>query len=420
MTPVPTPTELASRSLLNPQPGQLHFFDLFKKGKDGLSAKDLLSDYIIGMPIFAVDAGIIKAWEGTLIQVPFTKGFRLRKGKGGGGLLGQLHLGRPFLGPDGKVLRLSGVLWRGGDDGKEELEESDLTSVDAIQRHPNYDTWLSDTFYCGKGKDDGTYVQVETFDSLKRCDENVNSKPYVPGPLSISRVIDAKEENEEDGGDDEEQEAEAEDENNASSSRFNSNLEEEKARRHSPRRDIDEVATGYVELSEDDDDDYDDDAPLSPSSSSSPPAEPAPNPEPEPDPEAEPESESEPHPISRARRAKSDSTKLSTKKRTAFQELEIEVTILTTYKDQNGHRDTTTDKCGVRNSVAETRDLVERSLARVAAREGEGLEVLERIRVVVKTGLSSDKHKEISVGSIREAREFVEAILEGLDDEEGE
>ena len=63
---------------------------------------------------------------------------------------------------------------------------------------------------------------------------------------------------------------------------------------------------------------------------------------------------------------------------------------------------------------------MERSLARVAAREGECLEVLERIRVVVKTGLSSDKHKEISVGSIREAREFVEAILEGLDDEEGE
>ncbi|PVH75613.1 hypothetical protein DL98DRAFT_377937, partial [Cadophora sp. DSE1049] len=174
MTPVPSAAELASRDLLNPPPGTLHLMDLINHGKDGVYAKDRLSDHVIGMLIFGVDSGIIKAWEGTVFQVPFKKGFSLRKD--------QPHLGRPFLGPDDKVLSLRSIFCC-GEDGV--AEKSDLLSMDDIENHPNYDDWVKQILYCGGDEYDGTYNRVTTFNTIARCDENVNSKPYAPGPLSI-------------------------------------------------------------------------------------------------------------------------------------------------------------------------------------------------------------------------------------------
>jgi hypothetical protein len=70
MTPIPTKDELAARWLLDPAPGTIHICDLIEQAKDGIYAKDKLSDHVIGMILWAKEANIIKSWEGTLFQVP--------------------------------------------------------------------------------------------------------------------------------------------------------------------------------------------------------------------------------------------------------------------------------------------------------------------------------------------------------------
>ncbi|KAH7390386.1 hypothetical protein BKA64DRAFT_725515 [Cadophora sp. MPI-SDFR-AT-0126] len=231
MTPLPSAAEVASRGLLDPPPGTLHLMDLINQGKDGIYAKDRLSDHVIGMLIYAVDSGMIKAWEGTLFQIPFTKGFSLRKK--------QLHLGHPSLGPDDKVLSLRGIFWS-GEDGH--FEKSDLVAMRDIENHPNYGTWMNWILFRGGAFFDSTYDRVTTFNTIARCDKNVNSKPYAPGPLSIVPAPPI------DSGEDSSSEIE---ENPRSSDKRNGVA--------SVAKEAAESSNKYVNISEDDDDDDDED-----------------------------------------------------------------------------------------------------------------------------------------------------------------
>lgn len=109
MTIEPTSQEIANTPLFDPTPGTIHTLDLINLVKDGILAKHRISDYVMGILWKAKDLGIIKGWEAALFQLPFTWrgsiGFRKTKVK---------PYGRPFLGPDGRVLRI-GLRRLGGD-----------------------------------------------------------------------------------------------------------------------------------------------------------------------------------------------------------------------------------------------------------------------------------------------------------------
>jgi hypothetical protein len=100
MTPLPSRAELAQRYILDPASGDIHIRDLINYAKDGIYAKDKLSDHVIGMILWAQYINEIEKWEGTLFQVPFVKGMKFRSRTA--------HLGRPFTGPDSLVLTLAG------------------------------------------------------------------------------------------------------------------------------------------------------------------------------------------------------------------------------------------------------------------------------------------------------------------------
>lgn len=171
MTPAPTQAELALRHVYDPAPGSIHIKDLIRMAKDGVYAKDKLSDYVIGMILHARDIGDICTWQGTLFQLPFVKGMRLRTG--------HAHHGQPFLGPDDLILTLADRTLKGSENN--DIDESPLTK-DTITSHPNYQAWLKDALYAGGEKESHAYKQVYSYNTLKDCDAHVNSLPYTPGP----------------------------------------------------------------------------------------------------------------------------------------------------------------------------------------------------------------------------------------------
>lgn len=175
MSPIPTKEEMDQRGLLDPELSQIHVVDLVHHAKDGIYARDKLSDHVIGMLLWGVAIGAIVTWEGTLFQVPFVKGMKLRSN--------QLHLGRPFLGPDGGILTLSGVTLCGAEEDPD-IELSPLTA-DTLLEHHEYNDWLSSVLYGGGDKDSTSYNRIRTENSLKACDAHTNSSPYSPGPLTI-------------------------------------------------------------------------------------------------------------------------------------------------------------------------------------------------------------------------------------------
>jgi hypothetical protein len=166
---------MAARHLLDPPQGAIHVLDLVNHAKDGIYAKDKLSDHIIGMLMWAKIIGDIMAWEGTVFQVPFVKNMKLRKKVE--------HAGRPFLGPDGLVLTLNGRTLHGA--GGHGIGTSQL-DIGGIKGHASYQTWLKNTLYAGRGHSATTYARQYTFNTGKDCDDNVNSRLYVGGPLSTA------------------------------------------------------------------------------------------------------------------------------------------------------------------------------------------------------------------------------------------
>jgi hypothetical protein len=175
MTPLPTPSELATRHIFDPAPGTVHVRDLIAMAKDGIYAKDRVSDYVVGMLVMAKHTGVISAWEGTLFQLPFVKGMKIRTG--------MQHLGCAFTDPDGDVLILDGRTLHGSSDI--DIKLSTLT-VDSLKDHAQYSTWLKTTLYAGRAADATTYTRVRNNHTLKACDAYVNSVPYTPGPMSIA------------------------------------------------------------------------------------------------------------------------------------------------------------------------------------------------------------------------------------------
>jgi hypothetical protein len=174
MTPTPTRDELAARYVFDPVPGTVHILDLVTMAKDGIYVKDKVSDYVIGMLVWAKQTEVISAWEGTLFQIPFVKGMKIRSGTE--------HVGYPFTDPDGKVLELAGRTLHGSDSTNFEL--SPLTTS-TLKGHAQYSAWVQTTLYAGGAEDATTYARVRNTYTLKACDAYVNSVPYAPGPMSV-------------------------------------------------------------------------------------------------------------------------------------------------------------------------------------------------------------------------------------------
>ncbi|TAQ85611.1 hypothetical protein B7494_g6065 [Chlorociboria aeruginascens] len=175
MTPQPTPAELSQRSVLDVSEGTIHLIDLVEMVKDGLYAKDIISDHIIGVLLMGKELGVVAPWEGTLFQVPFVRGMKVR--------VRSEHIGRPFAGPDGKALKLGGRWLHGATPN---AEKSDLATIEEIQAHPQYEPWLRATLYAGRHRTQTEYIRVRTAKTLSQCDNYVNTRPYTPGPLSVA------------------------------------------------------------------------------------------------------------------------------------------------------------------------------------------------------------------------------------------
>jgi hypothetical protein len=92
----------------NPAPGAIYIKDLIRMAKDGVYAKDKLSDCVIRIILYARDIGDILAWQSTLFQLPFVKGMNLWSG--------YAYYSQPFLGPDDMILTLFGRTLRGSKD----------------------------------------------------------------------------------------------------------------------------------------------------------------------------------------------------------------------------------------------------------------------------------------------------------------
>ena len=140
--------------------------------KDGIYVKDRVSDHVIGMIMLAKSVGVITTWEGTLFQLPFVRGMKLRSG--------YEHLGHPFLDPSGNVLAFDGRQLHGSNSS---LRASSLTTGD-LERQPQYATWLKSALYAGTDERGTTYARVRNSNTLKACDAYVNGTPYTPGPQS--------------------------------------------------------------------------------------------------------------------------------------------------------------------------------------------------------------------------------------------
>jgi hypothetical protein len=169
MTPLPKKHELATRQLYNPLPGTVNLTDLINMVKDGVYAKDFISDYVTGLLIVAArGTKRIQVWEGTLFQRPFVRNMEIR--------IKEPHYGHPFVGPDGLPMRLGERRLYGGK-GKAGVKFSNLT-LETLEQHPNFHDWYREHFHF----DGATYVRLLKCNSRKACDDNVNSKPYVPGP----------------------------------------------------------------------------------------------------------------------------------------------------------------------------------------------------------------------------------------------
>jgi len=175
MTPQPNPEELRARSVFDPIPGSFHFLDLIDLLKDGIYAKDRPSAYVIGLLLFAKEAEMIKVWEGQLMQIPFVRGMVIRAN--------HPNFGHPFLDPDGNVMGLPGGRTFNGSLPEGSFRHSTLT-VAGVKAHAGYDNWLQVNYnFNGAAQ---TYARVSERNSLKTCDDWVNSQPYNPGPLSVT------------------------------------------------------------------------------------------------------------------------------------------------------------------------------------------------------------------------------------------
>ncbi|ATZ46597.1 hypothetical protein BCIN_02g00010 [Botrytis cinerea B05.10] len=172
MTPKATKEEDANRAIWNPTPGTIHIGDAINRLKDGQYAKEIVSDYVLGIFFLAESIGIIKKWEGSLLQWPFTKNMKLRK------VLP--HVGEPFNGPDGKPIYHAGRLLCGHSGFR--IEEAILNqwarsefNLKSMKKSGAHQSWLKHHLYADREKDDLQYRRTNVNNSKKSCDDFVNS-----------------------------------------------------------------------------------------------------------------------------------------------------------------------------------------------------------------------------------------------------
>jgi hypothetical protein len=148
MTPIPNEEEFKQRHVLNLIVGYIHILALKEWAFDGNWVKDKLCDFLIGSILWSIYGDpSLQLWtekEAEVFQVPFIEerpdGRFIRKGPP---YMVSKRYGDPFLGPDGKVLELAGLVLHGN---LQTFEISPL-SASQIRSHPNYDTWLESTFF---------------------------------------------------------------------------------------------------------------------------------------------------------------------------------------------------------------------------------------------------------------------------------
>lgn len=174
MTPAPTLKQLREeRGTFDPTPYSMHIRDIVDHAKDGVYAKDNISDHVIGMLFVAKWHGDILTWEGSLFQVPFKRDMQWRASIP--------VVGEALWGPDGNVLKIAGRVLHG------EVKDYKVSNLDweGIKAHLNFGDWIKQTLYAGKGPTDNTYTRLYPhLNSKKACDKHVNSRKYKLGPLS--------------------------------------------------------------------------------------------------------------------------------------------------------------------------------------------------------------------------------------------
>ena len=174
MTPAPTLKQLREeRGTFDPTPYSMHIREIVDYAKDGVYAKDNISDHVIGMLFVAKWHGDILTWEGSLFQVPFRRDMEWRAAT--------LVVGEAFWGPDGNVLKIQDRVLHG------EEKEYKVSNLDweGIKAHHNFGDWIKQTLYAGKGPTDTNYTRLYPhLNSKKACDSHVNGKRYKPGPIT--------------------------------------------------------------------------------------------------------------------------------------------------------------------------------------------------------------------------------------------
>lgn len=187
MTKNPPLADLAERGRYDPAPGTFHIHDFVARLKDGVYARDFLSDFVIGVVFCAVKFKLIKMWEACLVQVPFRKSLEIRGGKGSPKGFA-IRFGHPFLDPFGAIITLTdakGTTRRllGNRPGCDALADSEFPASD-LPDADGYDAWVKTNFYANRGTE-LSYVRTGQANSRIDCDTHTNELLYAPGPGSV-------------------------------------------------------------------------------------------------------------------------------------------------------------------------------------------------------------------------------------------
>ncbi|KAK6591297.1 hypothetical protein H4I96_12455 [Botrytis cinerea] len=195
--PLPILADMIARFVYDPQFYSVHILELINEAKDGLYMKDIISDYAMGLLFLAYQKGIIGYYDIRLFQEPFV---RVGKRKGFG-ISGKVtvrafrpHCGRPFCDPDGLPMVWHGYIFLG--DRGYRMSRADRRTVprspynfDTIQTHPNYQQWLASHLWQGEVPGPGVYQRIAARVRWQDCHEFVNTRPYVPGPVSVPQSL---------------------------------------------------------------------------------------------------------------------------------------------------------------------------------------------------------------------------------------
>ncbi|TEY31567.1 hypothetical protein BOTCAL_0784g00020 [Botryotinia calthae] len=195
---IPTLQVLATRFIYDPVVAP-HIRTFISQAMDYPYMKDLLSDYMIGVVLYALSTGVIRQYHGRLFQLPIVDvgkgtGIPLPPGYADMGTLsvrvGLPHAGRPFLDPDGLPLTFHGFLFVGAaglglnNDQLSLIPRSPYTFYN-LHTHPNYAAWVSTHLWNGGPPNTPSAYISRNFEGKDQRHKSLNLLPYTPGPLSV-------------------------------------------------------------------------------------------------------------------------------------------------------------------------------------------------------------------------------------------